>query len=144
MSEEIEIEELELADLPQPPEAKNNKTNLIGLDEPEFQYKFVSNIGKYEDSPVWFYLAKLTPESFVRLWQRCDSMEQFQASYQALGGGTCRLNSEDSEPSPEESVHKILFTADILRKKGVPLNDWDHLENDRSAYWDNLKAIAFE
>ena len=33
---------------------------VITLEETEFQYKHVANIGKYEDSPVWIYSAKLT------------------------------------------------------------------------------------
>ena len=117
---------------------------LITLEEVELQYKNVANIGKYEDSPVWIYSAKLTNESFVRLWQRSDSMAQFQASYQALGGGTCRLETEESEPQPEESVHKILYTAAILRKKGIPLKSWDISEATHGDYWDSLVQLAQE
>lgn len=122
----------------------NENIEVIELEEVEFDYKEVSNIGRNEDSPVWIYLAKLTPESFVRLWQRCGSMEQFQASYQALGGGTCSLECEDSETLPEESVSKILFTAGILRKRGVPLKSWDVTEDTKSDYWDTLSQLAEE
>ena len=122
----------------------NENIEVIDLEEVEFDYKEVSNIGRNEDSPVWIYLAKLTPESFVRLWQRCGSMEQFQASYQALGGGTCSLECEDSETLPEESVSKILFTAGILRKRGVPLKSWDVTEDTKSDYWDTLSQLAEE
>jgi len=117
---------------------------LIELEDVEFGYKEVANLGRTEDSPVWIYSAKLTPESFVRLWQRCSSIGQFQASYQALGGGSCLLESEDSEPQPEESVHKILYTAAILRKKGVPLKSWDISEATSSDYWDSLVQLAEE
>ena len=103
---------------------------LITLEEAELQYKNVANIGKYEDSPVWIYSAKLTNESFVRLWQ--------------LGGGTCRLETEESEPEPEESVHKILYTAAILRKKGIPLKSWDISEATHGDYWDSLVQLAQE
>jgi len=120
----------------------NENIELIELEEVEFGYKEVANIGRTKDSPVWIYLAKLTPESFVRLWQRCSSMEQFQASYQALGGGSCRIDSEESEPEPEESVHKILYTAGILRKRGVPLKSWDVSEENQSDYWDSLSQLA--
>jgi|TARA_R110000851_G_scaffold23840_2_gene69483 hypothetical protein len=122
----------------------NENIEVIELEEVEFDYKEVSNIGRTKDSPVWIYLAKLTPESFVRLWQRCGSMEQFQASYQALGGGTCSLECEDSETLPEESVSKILFTAGILRKRGVPLKSWDVTEDTKSDYWDTLSQLAEE
>jgi len=122
----------------------NENIELIELEEVEFGYKEVANIGRTKDSPVWIYLAKLTPESFVRLWQRCSSMEQFQASYQALGGGSCRIDSEESEPEPEESVHKILYTAEILRKRGVPLKSWDVSEDNQSDYWDTLSELAEE
>jgi len=120
----------------------NENIELIELEEVEFGYKEVANIGRTKDSPVWIYLAKLTPESFVRLWQRCSSMEQFQASYQALGGGSCRIDSEESEPEPEESAHKILYTAEILRKRGVPLKSWDVSEENQSDYWDSLSQLA--
>ena len=122
----------------------NENIEVIELEEVEFDYKEVANIGRTKDSPVWIYLAKLTPESFVRLWQRCGSMEQFQASYQALGGGTCSLECEDSETLPEESVSKILFTAGILRKRGVPLKSWDVTEDTKSDYWDTLSQLAEE
>ena len=122
----------------------NENIEVIELEELECDDKEVSNIGRNEDSPVWIYLAKLTPESFVRLWQRCGSMEQFQASYQALGGGTCSLECEDSETLPEESVSKILFTAGILRKRGVPLKSWDVTEDTKSDYWDTLSQLAEE
>lgn len=122
----------------------NENIEVIELEEVTFMYKGVSNIGRNEDSPVWFYLAKLTQESFVRLWQRCDSMEQFQMSYQALGGGNCLLESEEAEPVPEESVSKILFTAGILRKRGIPLKSWDVTEDTKSDYWDSLSQLAEE
>jgi|TARA_R110000744_G_scaffold31025_3_gene73219 hypothetical protein len=122
----------------------NKEIELIDLEEVKYIYKAVTNIGRHKDSPIWFYLAKLTPESFVRLWQRCSSMDQFQASYQALGGGICTLDSEEAEPAPEESVYKILSTVGFFRKKGIQLSPWDISEDNSADYWDSLNRVAEE
>jgi len=122
----------------------SEEVTIITLEEPEFAYKTVANVGKYINAPVWIYLAKLTYESFIRLWQQCETLEQFQTSYQALGAGTCRLETEDEEPNPVESVPKILFTVSVLRKRGVQLKEHDATAAEDYDYWENLRAIAFE
>ena len=90
----------------------------------------------------YFYLAKLSNESFVELWQACDDIEQFKASYEAMGGGTCHLTHEDETPIPVESVHKIRYTLDVLRKKGVNLKGYDTNHPEEDEYWENLRRLA--
>ena len=57
--------------------------NIVTLEDPGWQYKRVAKMGEGK----YFYLAKLSNESFVELWQACDDIEQFKApiaSYDAL------------------------------------------------------------
>ncbi len=115
-----------------------SQENIITLENPGWDYKYVAKIG--EDH--YFYLAKLTKESFIQLWQACDDIEQFKASYEAMGGGTCRLTHEDETPTPVESVHKIRFTLSVLRNKDVNLKDYDTNHPEEEEYWDNLRRLA--
>ena len=66
------------------------ENTIVTLEDPGWQYKHVAKIGEGN----YFYLAKLSNESFVELWQACDDIEQFKASYEAMGGGTCALTHE--------------------------------------------------
>ena len=115
-----------------------SQENIITLENPGWDYKYVAKIG--EDH--YFYLAKLTRESFIQLWQACSSVEQFKASYEAMGGGTCRLPHEDETPTPVESVHKIRYTLDVLRKKNIALKDYDVVDHAEEAMWEDLRRLA--
>ena len=112
--------------------------NIVTLENPGWDYKRVAKLGEGK----YFYLAKLSNESFVELWQACDDIEQFKASYEAMGGGTCRLTHEDETPTPVESVHKIRFTLSVLRNKDVNLKDYDTNHPEEEEYWDNLRRLA--
>jgi hypothetical protein len=69
-------------------------------------------------------------------------VEQFKASYEAMGGGTCRLTHEDETPIPVQSVPKIEFTLSVLRAKKVFLKDYDKCEVHMEAPWDELRRLA--
>ena len=114
------------------------ENNIVTLEDPGWDYKRVAKMGEGS----YFYLAKLSNESFVELWQACDSIEQFKASYEAMGGGTCRLTHEEETPTPVESVHKIQYTLDVLRKKGVNLKGYDADQPEQDEYWENLRRLA--
>ena len=114
------------------------ENTIVTLEDPGWQYKRVAKMGEGK----YFYLAKLSNESFVELWQACDDIEQFKASYEAMGGGTCRLTHEDETPTPVESVHKIRFTLGVLRNKDVNLKDYDGNHPEEEEYWDNLRRLA--
>lgn len=111
--------------------------NLVTLEEVTFAHKSHT---KFEDK--WFYTAKLSHESFVELWQACDSLEQFQASYEALGCGNCYTLEESDPVNPEANVHKIRFTADVLRRRGVDLKTYDIDEDLDAKHWDHLRNLA--
>ena len=114
------------------------ENTIVTLEDPGWDYKRVAKMGEGK----YFYLAKLSNESFVELWQACDDIEQFKASYEAMGGGTCRLTHEEETPIPVESVHKIRYTLDVLRKKGVNLKGYDTNHPEEEEYWDNLRRLA--
>lgn len=111
--------------------------NLVTLEEVTFAHK--SHV-KFGD--VWFYTAKLSNESFVELWQACDSLEQFKASYEALGCGNCHTLEESDPVNPEANVHKIRFTADVLRRRGVDLKTYDIDEDLDAEHWGHLRSLA--
>jgi len=115
-----------------------SQDNIVTLENPGWDYKYVAKIG--EDH--YFYLAKLTRENFIQLWQACSSVEQFKASYEAMGGGTCRLPHEGATPIPVESVHKIQYTVDVLRKKNITLKDYDANDPAEEAMWEDLRRLA--
>ena len=115
-----------------------SQENIITLENPGWDYKYVAKIGEAH----YFYLAKLTRESFIQLWQACSSVEQFKASYEAMGGGTCRLTHEEETPIPVESVHKIQFTVDVLRKKNITLKGYDANDPAEEAMWEDLRRLA--
>ena len=111
--------------------------NLVTLDDVTFHYKSRTKFGD-----TWFYVAKLSYKSFVELWQACDSLEQFQASYEALGCGNCYTLEESDPVNPEANVHKIRFTADVLRRRGVDLKTYDIDEDLDAKHWDHLRNLA--
>ena len=115
-----------------------SQKNIVTLENPGWDYKHVAKIGEEH----YFYLAKLTHESFIQLWQACDSVEQFKASYEAMGGGTCRLAHEEDSPIPVESLPKIQFTLEVLRKKNVVLKDYDANDPAEEAMWEDLRRLA--
>jgi len=117
----------------------SEENNIVTLEDPGWNYKYVAKIGKEK----YLYLAKLSYESFIELWQACNDIEQFQASYEAMGGGTCRLTHEDETPIPAESVHQIRFTLSVLRRRGVNLKDYDAVQHpEEEEYWDILRSLA--
>tara|TARA_R100000234_G_scaffold109704_1_gene81675 strand:- start:1872 stop:2171 length:300 start_codon:yes stop_codon:yes gene_type:complete len=87
-------------------------------------------------------VAKLSYKSFVELWQACDSLEQFQASYEAMGGGSCHTLKESDPVNPEVSVHKIKFTAGVLRNRGVELKTYDMDKDLDHEKWEDLRNLA--
>ena len=111
--------------------------NLVTLEEVTFAHKSHT---KFEDK--WFYTAKLSHESFVELWQACDSLEQFQASYEAMGGGSCHTLEESDPVNPEANVHKIRFTAGVLRNRGVELKTYDMDKDLDHEKWEDLRNLA--
>ncbi|HAW80783.1 MAG TPA: hypothetical protein DCX27_14350 [Balneola sp.] len=59
-----------------------------------------------------------------------------------MGGGTCRLAHEEDSPIPVESLPKIQFTLEVLRKKNVVLKDYDANDPAEEAMWEDLRRLA--
>ena len=117
--------------------SENIPPYLVTLDDVTFHYKSRTKFGD-----TWFYVAKLSYKSFVELWQACDSLEQFQASYEAMGGGSCHTLKESDPVNPEVSVHKIKFTAGVLRNRGVELKTYDMDKDLDHEKWEDLRNLA--